>query len=470
MVALFVVMIHALFIKFLMLGLQLEKSSAKCAFNVSTCEGAVNQEVTSSDFSDFQSLRQSKCSTLQLSSYGTTVDHNRKLPPNGRSIFHRTYSKQSNFRNKYRVFQFGNNADIYIIEYGVVQMIPSRAYSVFDLHNNVYCSYEGIHGTREKQCDYHCDGRGLYYHSSDYLMNFLVPWAQAFSHIVATVLPLLDFACPYLKEHPHVDLLVATPLQFDLMAERCPSLPFRENSSTTQRKVVFLHELGRKTCVMARYLLFPFFWNSRGVPLELGMCAPGSLSQQLPVYNSQGSNSSPITKKSTPRDIIYLARPREGTRHLLDEKAIMTRICKLISPRSGLKLRIYRPQDNYNYDRKVFENARAVISAHSGAMANMIFAPPDTIIFEIVHPIQENAFHIGLAHSLSLQHVVIPATNYSHDDHTVKIQLSSRKVAINAVRNHLPELSKYRVNNADARDFEHVESCIIMVNRTFGLD
>jgi hypothetical protein len=455
----------------LTLGLLVKKSSTKCVFNVTTCEGAVHQEVRSSDYSDFQLLRISKCNILNIDAEGTIVDHTQKLPPNVRSVFHRTYSKQNSLQNKYRVIPYGNNGEIYMIGNGVVQMIPSRYYSVFDLHHNVYSSYARIRLTPSKDCGYSCDGRGLYYHTSDYLMNFLVPWAHAFSHIVATALPLLDFTCSFLEKHPNVDLLMAIQLQYDLMVERCPSLPFRGESSTSKRTVVFLHTLGRKTCVMAKFLLYPFYWNSKGVPAELGMVAPGSLSQQLtnpPVSHNRNTGQSSVTKKTAPREIIYLPRPKGVPRHLMDEKALMTRLCRTISAKSGLKLRVYKLTGNYTFDRHVFENARAVISPHGGGLTNMLFTPPDTIIFEIVHPIEENPFHIGLAHSLSLKHVVIPAINYSHHDQTVPIELSSRKVAVELIRKHISEMRKYRVHMTNKQDAKHVRRCMIMVNNTLA--
>jgi hypothetical protein len=70
------------------------------------------------------------------------------------------------------------------------------------------------------------------------------------------------------------------------------------------------------------------------------------------------------------RSIVYIPRPRGGTRYLRNEIQILQQLCHKISFKSKLILSIFLPKNDFKVDRYgPISNARLILAVHGGALA-----------------------------------------------------------------------------------------------------
>jgi hypothetical protein len=121
-----------------------------------------------------------------------------------------------------------------------------------------------------------------------------------------------------------------------------------------------------------------------------------------------------------------------NARYVANEELIMRAICAAmhfstaaVTARGGantsapapLELVVYSPPHGpheHRTDRHAFSRARAVISPHGGAEGNLIFAPPGTVVVELLDfdGGEGNVCFMGTCHVLFLLHVHVPALKH----------------------------------------------------------
>ncbi len=229
------------------------------------------------------------------------------------------------------------------------------------------------------------------------LVTLVQIWNTEFQHIAFDTLPKLTFVCPFLREHPRINVLVMNALQRDLVIETCP-MP----------KERFIR-LGQGA-VRAPVVYVPYFV---GKDLKMGIVPPNSV-------RPLGSGTTPGT------DVVYLARTRGKTRSVANEPDVLAAL-----RRTWPGLRVLFPTNDWHKDRESVRNASVIIGPHGGAMANMIFAPVNTTIIEFTPLVQynrdgenERPCYFGLAHGLGFKYHAIAPSKFNFNSGSMVVPTS----------------------------------------------
>ena len=224
--------------------------------------------------------------------------------------------------------------------------------------------------------------------SEETLLTLVQIYSYSFQHIVFDTLPKLFFVCPFLmeRENANVRVLVMSTLQRELVMEGCPSLH-------KERFLMFESNLAIRSPVV----YVPYYHGEKD--LKMGLVPPNSV-------RSLGSQLAPGT------DVIYLPRMEGTIRSVANEKGVISTLRT-----KWPNLRIVHITNEWNRDRWTVRNASIIIAPHGGALANMIFAPPNTTIIEFTSMLEykragknERPCYLGLAHGLGFKyHAVAPS-------------------------------------------------------------
>lgn len=236
--------------------------------------------------------------------------------------------------------------------------------------------------------EYHCPESSthgtildpIYYNA---VMTLNIAWGNVFSHIIGTLLPKLSFTCEWLGNNTHVLVSVDSSLAKDLVCEYCPS--------TCNR--LFISANG----FHAAHLYVPLFYCNH--QMKTGVA-------ELP-RNVLRSLHRP-SKQNMTRSFVYLPRENTPYRRVVNQKEMLTRLCTYLR----YPLSIVRMENNYTLDRRSdIHQAIAVLSPHGGSLANLIFAPQDVKVIELIDLSTGNWFYAALSGMLNLSyHPVRPKT------------------------------------------------------------
>jgi hypothetical protein len=105
--------------------------------------------------------------------------------------------------------------------------------------------------------------------------------------------------------------------------------------------------------------------------------------------------------------------------------------------RRPLRLQVFQPANDYHRDRAQLSRALAIVSPHGGQLANLIFAPPQTLIVELADIAISNLCFLGLARMLRFPYASVTAMPYGHDDHVLRANATT---VVSALASHINAL------------------------------
>jgi hypothetical protein len=150
--------------------------------------------------------------------------------------------------------------------------------------------------------------------------------------------------------------------------------------------------------------------------------------------------------------ILYIRRPRwkrgkhgetldkQNSRWLANEEEIMRLVCVvagLATHSKKLSVHAWTPTNDYRKDKHALAKARAVISPHGGQMGNILFAPPGTLVVELIDVVTGNLCFLGLSRMLGFDYEAVTPTTYGHNQHAVWV---NAEWVIAALAKHIPQL------------------------------
>jgi hypothetical protein len=290
-----------------------------------------------------------------------------------------------------------------------------------------------------------CSEIAFYNHT---IMSFLMIWGQFNSHLLATVLPKLSFTCDYLMRYPDIKILmhkaadlVPTPT---LMQKICPQLK-------SERFITLGIDL---VGIKAANLLWPFFFSPEAPFWQLGMYPKNSMS--------------PLGVAKPERTILYMPRSMDTSRYLTNEVSVLTGICDVLSYNSSLQLSIFDHSacKNQKDEECIYASSpRVILSVHNGAMANILYAPPDAQLMEIGNPPLGNPFYLGFARVLGLNYTLIKPQTFSHNNVTIPTRVEVEDV-VKAIQT-VPEVFNNPPSHRDKLDRLHKSQCYKIVSNKF---
>ena len=359
------------------------------------------------------------------------------IPNDTDILFHKVYEHDS-MESQGITIPVASHATHIRLEPGIVFYHPEHV--VLDKHWNIYrFNHDNIDIVLPRD---RLNCSAVHYHPGK-LMIFIRPWAYVYSHIVATVLPVLHFACQQLQSDPDIVVLVVSQLQQELMCEVCSAVcqPYR---------VLNYQSIGWRLPVIADILYFPFFWHP-AMEWPLGMY-PANTLRSLP---------SPPMKRGL--DLVYMPRPNTTSRHVQNEKMLLQAVCSVLSYSSRVQLKIFHSSLSYRSDRLQFSSAAIMLSPHSGAMANMLFLPPTATVVEFIDLSKGNPYYIGLCRVLGLKHMSIVPLMFDHYNVTIPLVVDVQSV-LNALL-QLEPLKSHPPSPNRTQDKAHIHKCLRIVDR-----
>lgn len=213
-------------------------------------------------------------------------------------------------------------------------------------------------------------------------ISFVQIWQDVFQHMTFDTYPKSKLLCPFMTQHPELDILVMNDLQRDLIRESC-TLPGGR----------FKNLIGTVSAASIAVTVWPG-------DFKMGIVPPDSFTSLGPQHK-RGDTA------------IYIPRRKGAARSVTNEKDVLN----VLRNHFGYKLLVYNPKNNWREDRTIFESASIIIGPHGGAMANMIFAPVKTTIIEFL-PLtrlksqgeNERPCYFGLARGMGFDyHAVEPS-------------------------------------------------------------
>jgi hypothetical protein len=317
---------------------------------------------------------------------------------------------------------------------------------VIDDKKNLY-SFSQWENSPGKESDSltNCSETAYYNHT---IMSFLMIWGQFNSHFLATTLPKLNFTCDYLMRYPDIKILVfkaADPIPTPALIQKiCPQLK-------SERFITFGNNLAG---IKAANLLWPFYFNTKASFWHMGMYPKNSLS--------------PLGVAKPERTILYMPRSMDTSRYLTNEVSVLTGICDVLSYKSGLQLSIFDHVacKNQKDEECIYASSpRVILSVHNGAMANILYAPPDAQLMEIILPELGNPFYLGFSRVLGLNYTLIKPQTFSHNNATIPTRVDVEDV-VKAIQS-VPEVFNNPPNHRDNLDRLHKNQCYKIVSKKF---
>lgn len=201
-------------------------------------------------------------------------------------------------------------------------------------------------------------------------------------------------------------------------------------------------------------------------------------------------NTTISTEAPQMRTLVYMPRPRQLHHYRImdprNEALLLQAICDTLSYNSNIQLSIFKSkgnykadilQKNYQYQQKhrykrhqrhytnsssMLKSARVILSPHSGSLANVLFAPADAVVMELVdYDLQAldraNFFITSLVRAVGLKHIAIKPLNFSMWNPT-SIRVDASKI-IAALVQCIPEIRHNPFDKTNAADLEHQHQC-----------
>lgn len=188
------------------------------------------------------------------------------------------------------------------------------------------------------------------------VMSFAIPWGDIFSHIVATMLPKLHMSCALLSRNYDIKIIVNSELAKSLLCEAC-------KQACLSKVDRFIIHTNHSIAIQAHHLYLPLFIANEG---DIRYQKQRSNVADIP------SNTIPCLNVAVPpssiavRSVLFMPRPRNTWRHVMNEKEMLLAVCNALSAKSGLQLNIFKSSLNYNTDRlhSALSSARVILSPH----------------------------------------------------------------------------------------------------------
>lgn len=388
------------------------------------------------------------------------------LPTHVEVLYHKTYENESISAQGIDIPIAAHGTTLKIMP-GVVFYHPEHVIS--DRFGNIYkfnhYNVESVLPSTRFNCS------AIHYHHGK-LMIFIRPWAYVFSHVVATVLPALQFTCSFLIDHENIYILVVSAIQQELMCEVCSAV-------CNISRILFYHKIGWRNPVIADELYYPFFWNTQ-TDWPLGMYPANTLtplpwtppktslryiSQDAFIRTIPGPENLRLgdNDSSNRRDLIYMPRPPHTRRHVQNETVMLRQICTLLGHVPSIQLRVFRSSGSYKQDRKHLNKAIVLLSPHSGAMANMLFVPRDCSVVEFVDLETGNPYYIGLSRVLGLNHITVKPSLFDHYNDSIPLIVDFTSV-LNSLRNIEYVMARF----INVSNISHVDDCVSIVDKEFS--
>lgn len=350
-------------------------------------------------------------------------------------------------------------------------------------------------------------------HNYEEVMTFAVPWGSVFSHLVGTMLPKIYFTCDLLIAKTNILILINSDLAYELFCEACSEVC---SASAGPKRFLFQHKDSR-SAIRANRLYFPLYIATDEALKTCNYCSGegGNDVGSMPPNTIQLEHVQPavvvdnphVNRNSVPsptlsnsnaelpssmkeeqehfRTLVYMPRSRQlhHKYRLMDhtnEAQLLQGLCATLSHRSNIQLSVFKSKGHYKKDilqnkhssssssssslySSMLRSARVILSPHSGAMANMVFAPPDTVVVELTNydlpsSDRSNFFVASLARATGLLHVAVAPVSFSMwNPHTfVTVNVSQ---VIEVLQTKIPEILLHPFNGSSIADVRHREQC-----------
>jgi hypothetical protein len=140
-------------------------------------------------------------------------------------------------------------------------------------------------------------------------------------------------------------------------------------------------------------------------------------------------------------------------------------VCHLLGIIPRLQLQVFRSTGSYKQDRKQLGgNTAILLSPHGGAMANMLFMPPNTSVIEFVDLSTGNPYYIGLSRVLGFTHLTVKPKVFDHYNDSIPLVVDFDEV-LDALRQVEPIQSYIR--RGVLKNRTHVDTCMRIVDKEF---
>ncbi|MBC8555969.1 MAG: glycosyltransferase family 61 protein [Candidatus Brocadiales bacterium] len=250
----------------------------------------------------------------------------------------------------------------------------------------------------------------------DSVFPLLVPWGWSWQHFIPELLDQLVFAKDILIERPDVKILIDGPPQFDSFWTICRDvLGLRNDYVHFSRRVgdpdwdEILHADEIIYCHFA-----PIKKGFDMVPKMIKWVRAEFISTDRPMHE---------------RDkVIYISRaagPKSGKRQIENQTDVINAMTALVNqhePRWEV-VEFSPPDYNLFETMDLFSKARAVVCLIGGANANLLFAPPQTVVIECIPAMFPLINFFGISGAVGHKYWSLPISGASTDDQIIKLPL-----------------------------------------------
>lgn len=240
--------------------------------------------------------------------------------------------------------------------------------------------------------------------------------ADSFQHFVQDCLPLLSYLSNEEIIPKGAKVLLKNPMSSQ------SAIYFLLNSLFPQLDFYFPEE---NSSLSIENLFVPHFYPRNYV-----------WSLPRPMFSSMNSLiRSKFNSEIVPNKIVFLHRGKNRMRNLANPEYFRDHLSEFAASQSLDLAWIDTSSTNISDISRIVGEARVVLGLHGGNMYNLIFAPKDCLVVELV-PSRNLDSVANLAIALGYQYLPIPL-NYDKSDGEVAIPLSEFGVMVDVIKNTL---------------------------------
>merc|ERR1712194_534822 len=149
-----------------------------------------------------------------------------------------------------------------------------------------------------------------------------------------------------------------------------------------------------------------------------------------------------ISKGDAAPSLLYISRAGQSMRAKFAEDVVMREGLKAIAGEASpaLTFRIFGGEGSLKQQASIFRDARAVVGTHGGALTNLLFCSPSTLVFEIGFESPLSGHYRHLASALGIRNVHINLKVDARGMGAEEVRLGgTTKEALHVVRRYLLE-------------------------------
>ncbi len=250
----------------------------------------------------------------------------------------------------------------------------------------------------------------------DSVFPLLGPWGWSWQHFMIDLLDQLVFAKDILIERPDVKILIDGPPQFDSFWIICRDILGLKNNFVTFGRYVGSPDWDEilQTDEIIYCHVAPIKKMHDMVPKMIKWVRAEFIHMDRPMHE---------------RDkIIYISRasgPKNAARHVENETEIINAIIEIVNQHEpGWEVVKFCPPD-YNLFETIdlFSKSRAVVCLIGGANANLLFAPPQTVVIECIPAMYPLVNHFSLSGAIGHEYWSVPISGVSSDSLIITMPL-----------------------------------------------